>query len=97
MAAYGVAAAAVVVALVNYHTTLQFVGVAGSLGLAINWFTNFDTPEVCWHGYPACYCVLQQRGQPQEAMADLSARYGKLEKLAKKLPLPSDDKKTTQF
>lgn len=46
VAAYGAAAAAAVVALINYHTVLQFVGVAGSLGLAINWFTNFDTPEV---------------------------------------------------
>ena len=47
--AYGAVAAAAVVALVNYHSVLQFVGVAGSLGLAINWFTSFDTPEARDH------------------------------------------------
>lgn len=46
VATYGAAALAVVVAVINYHTTLQFIGVAGTLGIAINWFTSFDTPEV---------------------------------------------------
>lgn len=92
VAAYGVAATAAVVALINYHTVLQFVGVAGSLGLAINWFTNFDTPEVRAQGHHACTCSTLFI---QEAMADLASRYEKLSGLARKLP--NNNKKTTQF
>ena len=35
------------VALIDWHFALQYVGILGAQLSLINWFTSYDSPQVC--------------------------------------------------